>query len=70
MMIINKLYPVKEDSDISPKLGCSLEKFKSITNGMDLFLSGAHCLNKTPSSYNNLPFNFYEDMGINKMMSK
>ena len=64
-----KLYPVQGDKDISPKRGCSLKKFKSITNGMDLFLSGMHCLNKLSSSAN-LPFNFYEDMGINKKYCK
>ena len=41
------------------------DTFKRITNNMDLYLAGAHCLIKQPEPYTDLPFNFYRDMGIN-----
>jgi len=61
-----KLYFVENDCDISPSMGCSKEFFDQITFGYDLFLSGYHrsIINKTPNSFEYLPFNFYKDSDI------
>lgn len=61
-----QLYTVLDDTKISPKLGFNIDTFKRITNNMDLYLAGAHCLIKQPEPYTDLPFNFYRDMGINE----
>ena len=58
------IYPVNNDIDISPNLGCSYPKFKQITNGMNLYLAGTHILNKQYHPMVELPFNFYKDMEL------
>jgi ribosomal protein S18 acetylase RimI-like enzyme len=61
-----ELYPVMDDNCISPRRGFSYEVFKKITENMDLFLVGCHCITKKANSYIDLPFNFYRDMNINE----
>lgn len=58
-----QIYPVDNDSDISPRFGCPYDKFKHITKGMDLFLCGMHCKN---SSITNIPYSFYHDVGVDE----
>lgn len=59
-----KIISVENDNHISPKLGFNYQEFLKITNGMDLYLSGAHLFYKQQSGYDNLPFNFYKDFGL------
>lgn len=59
-----KIYPVHEDKDISPRLGCNYEKFKKITKNFDLFMCGSHLFTKKPEPFSNIPFNFYTDLNI------
>ncbi len=61
-----ELYPVMDDNCISPNSGFSNEEFKKITENMDLYLAGLHCLSTTMEPCNELPFNFYRDMNINE----
>lgn len=59
-----ELYEVNGDRCISPKYGCSMEKFKQVTSGMDVYLAGSHCIEKKCYPFRDLPFNFYKDMNI------
>lgn len=59
-----KIMSVENDNNISPKLGFNYHEFLKITEGMDLYLSGAHLYTKQHSGFNNLPYNFYQDFGI------
>ena len=59
------IYSVNDDKDISPRLGCPIKKFEEIIKNKDIYLSGAHLLDKRPTSYNYFPFNFYMDMQLN-----
>tara|TARA_Y100000389_G_C17441490_1_gene508856 strand:+ start:953 stop:2083 length:1131 start_codon:yes stop_codon:yes gene_type:complete len=59
-----ELYPVENDHCISPRLGFDFNEFQQITRGMDVYLSGCHCLDGNHNAYTDLPFNFYKDMGI------
>lgn len=59
-----ELYIVNGDRCISPKFGCSMEKFAQATNGMDVYLAGRHCIEKKHMPFRNLPFNFYKDMDM------
>jgi len=61
-----ELYPVMDDNCISPNSGFSNEEFKKITENMDLYLAGGHCITKKSNAYIDLPFNFYRDMNINE----
>jgi hypothetical protein len=61
-----ELYPVINDNNISPQRGFNYNTFKQITQNMDLYLAGVHCLTKQSEPYTDLPFNFYRDMGINE----
>lgn len=60
-----KIISVENDNCISPKLGFNYQEFVKITENMDLYLSGTHLYYKNHSGFNNLPFNFYTDFGIN-----
>lgn len=61
-----ELYLVENDSDISPRYGCKYETFAKITQDMDLYIAGSHCLNKHPNPYTDLPLNFYRDMIVDE----
>ena len=65
-----ELYPIEKNCNISPNYGFSLDLFKKITNNMDLYISGSHCFNKIPSSFENIPYNFYKDMGLDETIFK
>lgn len=58
------IFAVDNDRFISPRLGYSMEMFQRITNGMDVYLCGAHLFNKQHQPFENLPFNFYKDMDM------
>ena len=60
-----EIYPVINDGYISPQMGFNFNKFKQITQNMDLYLAGAHSF-KNANSYDDIPFNFYRDMQINE----
>lgn len=64
------LYPVENDNNISPRLGFNYSEFKKITNNMDLYLAGCHCLTKQPSTISKIPLNFYNDMNIDEKYFK
>jgi hypothetical protein len=57
------LYPVENDKDVSPNFGFDLNEFKNITDGMDLYLTGCHSLDKK-SNDGKIPFRFYTNVGI------
>ena len=59
------IHPVIDDRNISPRMGFSMDAFKQITLGMDLYLAGGHCFGR-PNSYDDIPYNFYRDMKINE----
>lgn len=65
-----ELYPVENDNNISPRFGFNYNEFKKITNGMDLYIAGMHCLTRQHNPFTDLPFNFYRDMGINEKYFK
>jgi len=58
------LYVVKEDEDISPPWGCTLEHFLNVTRGKKVFLSGLHIFTTTYNSLNNFPQCLYQDMKL------
>ena len=58
-----KIYDVNNDKNISPKLGFNINKFKKITEGYDLYLTGAHNF-KRGFNINTLPFCFYEQINL------
>ena len=60
------LYPVENDNNISPRYGFNYNEFKKITNNMDLYLAGYHCLTKQPANFSTIPLNFYNDMNIDE----
>lgn len=57
-----KILYVNNDDEISPKLGCNIEKYNDITSKYDTYLCGYH-ISKNPKIYD-LPFCFYDDMNI------
>jgi ribosomal protein S18 acetylase RimI-like enzyme len=59
-----RLFPVGEVGDISPRHGYSMDAFKRITAGMDIYMGGAFVFHKRHRPFDTLPYNFYEDMGI------
>ena len=64
------LYPVENDNNISPRYGFNYNEFKKITNNMDLYLAGYHCLTKQPANFSTIPLNFYNDMNIDEKYFK
>ena len=59
-----EILSVENDRDISPKYGCSLNEFKKITEGKDLFMMGYHNISHPSFDANNMPFCFYHQMNI------
>lgn len=64
------LYPVENDNNISPRIGFNYNEFKKITNNMDLYIAGCHCLTKQHQPFINIPYNFYNDMNIDEKYFK
>ena len=59
------IYPVKNDNNISPRLGCDLKTFEQITKNMDLYLCGAHNMTRCKKiTYDNIPYCFYQHVDI------
>lgn len=58
------LYPIENDSDISPHFGCPLEKFKKTLEGFDFIgLCGYH---RHTTPLEDFPLSFYDDLGIQR----
>lgn len=60
------MYPVFDYTCISPAWGFDMEKFKEITKDTDLYISGFNMFDKKPNPFNDLPFNFYDDLNIDR----
>lgn len=60
-----KIISVENDNCISPRLGFNMHKFMKLTEGMELYLCGAHLYTKKHSDFKNIPYNFYKDFNLN-----
>lgn len=62
-----ELYPVKGDCDISVTWGFDKKKFEEITKNHDTYIAGHHKFDcEKANDRIDLPFNFYDDMKINR----
>lgn len=59
-----ELYPVKSDYNISVNWGFDQNKFDLITKNADVYMAGHHMKEHNPCT--DLPFNFYDDMKIDR----
>lgn len=60
-----QFYEVDDDRQISINFGCSIEKYKEITNGYDTYLSGYHNLSDNRCIYS-FPMSLYDDVKISR----
>lgn len=61
-----ELYVVQDDCDISVPFGFDIKKFKKITENHDTYIAGHHMFDSAQMAYTDLPFNFYDDMKIDR----
>lgn len=63
-----ELHLVNTDASISVNFGFDKNNFNSITKDADVYEAGYHVREKEHKPFNDLPFNFYDDMKIDRQI--
>lgn len=59
-----KILGIDNDTNISPKFGYPMNKFKNLTYNYDLYMCGFHNLENKNCNYKTIPYSFYKQINI------